>query len=186
MPEQKLLVIDDSPDIHGLVGVWLIDETIELHAAYDGPSGLQAARTLLPDLILLDVDMPGTNGFDVCAQLKLDAPTRDIPVVFLTGASDTAEKLRGLELGAIDYIIKPFDPAELRARVRASLRTKQLLDLLEQKAVILQESEERFRVLAENSSDVISRHNAAGEYQYVSPAATTVSVCLRSGKQVLS
>jgi diguanylate cyclase (GGDEF)-like protein/PAS domain S-box-containing protein len=174
MSKQTLLVIDDSQDIHPLVGVWLIDESIEIHSAFDGASGLEQARALSPDLILLDVDMPATDGFEVCAQLKADAKTRDIPVVFLTGASDTGEKLRGLELGAIDYIIKPFDPAELRARVRASLRTKHLLDLLAQKAIILQESEERFRVLAENASDVISRHNAAGEYQYVSPAAQTV------------
>ncbi|HSV16452.1 MAG TPA: response regulator, partial [Tepidisphaeraceae bacterium] len=174
MLKQTLLVIDDSQDIHPLVGVWLMDELIDIHSAFDGVGGLERARAIIPDLILLDVDMPGTNGFEVCAQLKADPITREIPVVFLTGASDANEKLRGLELGAIDYIIKPFDPAELRARVRVSLRTKHLLDLLAQKAVILQESEERFRVLAENSSDIISRHNAAGEYQYVSPAAQTV------------
>ena len=107
---------------------------MRLTAAHDGASGLAIARALKPDLILLDVDMPGTNGFDVCARLKQDEATRRIPVVFLTGASTTDEKLRGLDLGAVDYIIKPFDPAELRARVRASLRTKHLLDLLQPNA----------------------------------------------------
>ncbi len=170
MQNQKLLVIDDSQDIHGLVTIWLMDEPLEFYAAFDGPAGLAMALEILPDLILLDVDMPGSNGFDVCARLKQHESTRDIPIVFLTGASNTMEKLRGLELGAIDYIVKPFDPAELRARVRASLRTKHLVDLLEQKALFLQESEERFRVLAENSSDIISRHSADGIYLYVSPA----------------
>src|SRR4051794_24300383 len=123
MYRQTLLVIDDSQDIHGLIEVWLIDEPIDLHAAYDGAGGLAAARALRPDLILLDVDMPGSNGFDVCAQLKQDPTTRDIPVVFLTGTAEADQKLRGLELGAVDYIVKPFEPAELRARVRSSLRT---------------------------------------------------------------
>ncbi|MDB5319139.1 MAG: hypothetical protein JWN40_770, partial [Phycisphaerales bacterium] len=89
------------------------------------------------------------------------------PVIFLTGASSTDQKLKGLELGAIDYIIKPFDPAELRARVKTSLRTKQLLGSLQQ-------SEERFRFLAENSSDMISRHTRNGDFLYVSPACKNV------------
>ncbi len=127
-----------------------------------------------PDLILLDVDLPGLNGFQICAKLKADPATADIPIVFLTGASSTEEKLRGLELGAADYVIKPFDPAELRARVRSSLQTKGLMDLLAQKALTLQESEERFRVLAENSSDAISRHDPNGIYLYASPASRAI------------
>ncbi|HEV7301120.1 MAG TPA: EAL domain-containing protein [Tepidisphaeraceae bacterium] len=174
MPDQKLLVIDDSSDVHELVGVWLIDEPIELLAAYDATSGQAIAREHKPDLILLDVDMPGTNGFELCAQLKANPLTQQVPVVFLTGASTSEEKLRGLDLGAADYIVKPFEPAELRARVRVLLRTQQLLALLAQKATVLEESEARFRVLAENSSDVISRHDADGTYLYVSPACEAV------------
>ena len=170
MPHQKLLIIDDSPDVHDLVGVWLIEEPIELFHANDGATGVATAQAVHPDLILLDVDMPAADGFAVIAELKSLHDTCDIPVVFLTGASTTDQKLRGLDLGAVDYILKPFDPAELRARVRATLRSKQLLDLLEQKALNLQESEERFRVLAENSSDMIIRHSATGKYLYVSPA----------------
>ena len=100
MRRQKLLVVDDSPDTHQLVEVWLIDEPIDLHAAFDGAGGLDTARRLQPDLILLDVDMPGSDGFEVCARLKSDPITRDIPVVFLTGASDTEKKLRGQKAGA--------------------------------------------------------------------------------------
>jgi diguanylate cyclase (GGDEF)-like protein/PAS domain S-box-containing protein len=175
VPNQTLLIVDDSADVHALVGAWLADEPVDLHAAYDGASGVAMARRLRPDLILLDVEMPGAiDGFAACALLKADPDLRDVPVVFLSGASTTDEKLRGLDLGASDYVTKPFDPAELRARVRASLRTKQLLDLLAQKAVVLAESEERFRIIAENSSDMISRHDAAGRFLYVSPACRAV------------
>jgi diguanylate cyclase (GGDEF)-like protein/PAS domain S-box-containing protein len=145
----------------------LKDEPVELFHASDGAKGLDVARECSPDLILLDVDMPDPDGFEVCRRLKADNVTHEIPIIFLTGASSTEQKLKGLELGAIDYIIKPFDPAELRARVKASLRTKQLLDSLQQ-------SEERFRFLAENSSDMISRHKQDGEVLYISPACLNV------------
>jgi diguanylate cyclase (GGDEF)-like protein len=94
------------------------------------------AETLAPDLILLDVDMPDPNGFEVCRRLKLNEVLANTPIVFLTGAGTTEEKIRGLELGALDYITKPFDPAELRARVRAALRLKFMMDLLARKAQI--------------------------------------------------
>jgi diguanylate cyclase (GGDEF)-like protein len=133
---QRVLIIDDSRNIHALVKARLANEPVELHGAFDGVSGLKLAGELLPDLILLDVDMPDPDGFEVCRQLKGSPVTMSIPIVFLTGAGSTDEKIRGLELGAVDYITKPFDPAELRARVRAALRTKFLLDLLAKKAMI--------------------------------------------------
>ncbi|HEV8607609.1 MAG TPA: diguanylate cyclase [Tepidisphaeraceae bacterium] len=133
---QKILVIDDSSMIHALLTARLKDEPVQVTFANDGPSGLTSAGTLLPDLILLDVDMPGMDGFEVCRRLKADQQTRDIPVIFLTGASETDEKIKGLDLGATDYITKPFDMAELRARVRATLRTSYLLHLLSKKAMI--------------------------------------------------
>lgn len=148
MPSQKLLIIDDSPDIQDLVVAWLTGEPIEIFASLTGEEGLAVAVRVRPDLVLLDVDLPGFDGFEVCRRFKANPATADIPIVFLTGASSTEEKLRGLELGAVDYITKPFDPAELRARVRSSLNSKRLMDLLAQKALILQESEERFRVVA--------------------------------------
>jgi diguanylate cyclase (GGDEF)-like protein/PAS domain S-box-containing protein len=171
---QQVLIIDDSRDTHVLVKARLAGEPIDLLNAETGIAGIELARSARPDLILLDVDMPEPDGFEVCRRLKKDPITREIPLIFLTGVSSTEQKLKGLELGAIDYITKPFDPAELRARVRASLRTKQLLDLLSEKATILQVSEERFRFLAENSNDIISRHNLRGEVLYVSPACRTI------------
>jgi len=132
----KVLLIDDCPAIHGLVKARLRGEPIEIHCAFDGDTGIQAANTLAPDLILLDVQMPQMDGFEVCRRLKNDSRTMEISVIFLTGATSAEEKVKGLELGAVDYITKPFDPAELRARVRASLRTKYLIDLLARKAMV--------------------------------------------------
>ena len=133
---QKLLAIDDSESIHALLRVRLRDESVEIFSALDGSSGLEMAKQVGPDLILLDVEMPGSNGFAVCHELKRDPSTNSIPVIFLSGAGATDEKIRGLDAGAVDYITKPFDAAELRARVRAGLRTKFLLDLLSKKAMI--------------------------------------------------
>jgi diguanylate cyclase (GGDEF)-like protein/PAS domain S-box-containing protein len=167
MSNQKLLIIDDSEDIQELVRVWLSQEGLEFFSCSDGLGAQASASTVRPDLILLDVDLPGVDGFEICRRLKADPVTAEIPIVFLTGAASTEEKLRGLELGATDYVIKPFDPAELRARVRSSLHTKNLIDLLAQK-------EERFRLLAENSSDVISRQAIDGTFLYVSPASIAI------------
>lgn len=133
---QRILIVDDSQPIHTLVKARLADEPVELISAYDGESAIHLAGELQPDLVLLDVDMPVQDGFEVCRRLKSTPDTLAIPIIFLTGAASTEEKIKGLELGAVDYITKPFDPAELRARVRATLRTKYLMDLLAKKAMI--------------------------------------------------
>jgi diguanylate cyclase (GGDEF)-like protein len=133
---QRVLIIDDTKNIHALVKARLTGEPVELHSSFSSADGLAQAGTILPDLILLDVDMPDMDGFEVCRRLKQIPATMNIPIVFLTGAGSTDEKIRGLELGAVDYVTKPFEPAELRARVRAALRTKYLLDLLNKKAMI--------------------------------------------------
>ena len=136
MNPQRVLVIDDSEMIHKLVRARLADEPVEIHCATDADTGIALATRIDPDLILLDVEMPGCDGFEACRRLKQDAVLSCIPVVFLTGMSTPAQKVQGLELGAVDYVTKPFDPAELRARVRAALRTKYLMDLLAKRAMI--------------------------------------------------
>src|SRR6185437_15703899 len=133
---QRVLLIDDCYTIHGLIKARLKDQHLEWHSAYDGKEAVETAAKILPDLILLDVDLPECDGFEICRRLKDDPRTMDIPVVFLTGATSTEEKIKGLELGAVDYIAKPFDPAELRARVKVSLRTKLLTDLLTTRAMV--------------------------------------------------
>jgi two-component system, cell cycle response regulator len=131
-----ILVIDDSPEIHSLVKARLGKEQVAILSAYDGESGLIAAREHRPDLILLDIDMPGRDGFEICVDLKSDSMTSNIPVIFLSAAASTSEKIRGLEVGATDYVTKPFDAAELLARVRVSLRTRRMVDSLSHKAMI--------------------------------------------------
>jgi len=133
---QKLLVIDDSPEIHALLRVRLKDEPITLHFANSGEEGLSLATQITPDVILLDVHMDGMDGYEVCRRLKGDPATVNIPIIFISGADSADDKIRGLELGATDYVTKPFYPAELRARVRAALRTAYLMDLLSRKAMI--------------------------------------------------
>jgi two-component system cell cycle response regulator len=135
MPE-SVLIIDDSPDIHDLLAVRLRPEALVLHNAQSGEAGLAAAATLQPDLILLDVEMPGLSGFDVCRRLKDDPATAAIPVIFLTAAADVETKVAGFDLGATDYVTKPFQVAELRARVRAALRTARYQKLLAARAQV--------------------------------------------------
>jgi diguanylate cyclase (GGDEF)-like protein len=133
---QRVLIIDDDPLIAQLIGALLAEDPIEQIVACGGEAGLLAAEQHQPDLILLDVEMPGLDGFETCQRLKSNPATVALPIVFLTGAASIEQKIRGWDLGAVDYVLKPFEPAELRARVRSSLRTKALLDLLSRKAMI--------------------------------------------------
>jgi diguanylate cyclase (GGDEF)-like protein len=133
---QSVLAIDDTKDIHDLLRVRLRAEGVLLHHAHGAEDGLAMARALAPDLVLLDVDMPKMSGFDVCRRMKSDPATASIPIIFLTAASDVDDKVVGFDLGAIDYVTKPFNTAELRARVRAALRTKRYQDMLAHRAQI--------------------------------------------------
>jgi len=126
----KVLIIDDCPEAIALVKVRLSKDGLDVISANCGAAGLEAVRSQRPDLILLDVDMPDKSGFEVCRELKDDSKLSMIPVVFLSGADSAEDKVKGLNIGAVDYITKPFDAFELQARVNASLRTKYMQDLL--------------------------------------------------------
>lgn len=132
----SVLAIDDSPEVLALLQVRLKPEGIKLYTAATFDEGLAMAMELLPDLILLDVDIPEHSGLDLCRRLKEEGATSAIPIIFLTGSSDVETKVHGFDLGAIDYVTKPFHPAELRARVRAALRMKRAQDLLTERAQI--------------------------------------------------
>jgi two-component system, OmpR family, alkaline phosphatase synthesis response regulator PhoP len=119
MPSTKILVVDDEPRIRELVDVYLREEGYEVHAASDGPSGLAAARAYKPDLIILDVMLPGMDGIEVLTRLRRES---DVYVILLTARSEETDKLVGLTVGADDYVTKPFSPRELVARVKAALR----------------------------------------------------------------
>lgn len=128
------LVIDDSPDVHRLLKARLKNEEVELLGTMDSKEGLEWATQKLPAVILLDLDMPGMDGFQVLRALK-DCPlTHQIPVIVLSGMSAMQDKVTAFELGAVDFVAKPFEFTELRVRLRSTLRIHRLLQLLSTKA----------------------------------------------------
>ena len=135
-PRRRILLIDDSEPIHRLADRWLRPEDVELTFASSAEAGLEAAILCPPDLILLDVNLPDGGGLDFCRRLKGEEALMAVPILLLTGATSAEERLCGLDLGAVDHVTKPIDPAEFRARVRAALRTKHLTDLLANNAQI--------------------------------------------------
>ncbi|HVF52707.1 MAG TPA: response regulator [Actinomycetota bacterium] len=124
MPEDKalILVADDDADIVSFISVNLELEGFEVVKASNGAEALDLTHALHPDLLLLDVMMPVMDGFQVCESLRADVGTRNLPIIMLTAKSMSADKVVGLTAGADDYMIKPFDPLELIARVRSTLR----------------------------------------------------------------
>ena len=114
----RVLVIDDEAPIRMLCRVNLEAEGMEVLEAADGPSGLEKARSETPDVILLDVMMPGLDGWRVAEELLDDGRTRSIPIVFLTARAELRDRARGLDLGGVDYVTKPFNPVELAPLVR--------------------------------------------------------------------
>lgn len=119
---RKILVIEDEADILTLLKHYLRQEHFEIATAQNGFDGLAQAKTFHPDLILLDLMLPGLDGLSVNRSLKKDPLTSGIPVVILTAKADETDRIIGLELGADDYIVKPFNPKELLARIKAILR----------------------------------------------------------------
>jgi DNA-binding response OmpR family regulator len=120
----RILVVDDEPDLLILLEEHLRQEGYDVLTATTGMQAITKAREERPDIILLDVMMPGVSGFDVCNILQDFPETADIPVIFLTAVAETKRKVMGLNLGADDYITKPFDLHELAARVQAALRPR--------------------------------------------------------------
>ena len=117
----KVLVVDDEAPIRLLCRVNLEAEKMEVLEAADGESGLEAARAEKPDVVLLDVMMPGMDGWQVAERLLDDETTKEIPLVFLTARAELRDRARGLELGGVDYITKPFNPTELASVVERLL-----------------------------------------------------------------
>jgi DNA-binding response OmpR family regulator len=115
---RHILVVDDEPNIRELCRLYLEQEGFTVHEAPDGIEGVRLAKELHPDLVVLDLMMPGKSGFDVCKELR----ELDIPMIMLTARGDEVDKILGLELGADDYLTKPFSPRELVARAKVVLR----------------------------------------------------------------
>jgi two-component system phosphate regulon response regulator PhoB len=118
----RILVVDDEPDITALVAYHLARAGYRVSTASSGGEALKAAREEHPDLVVLDLMLPGVSGYDVLAELRKQEETRDVGVILLTARRDEADRIRGLSLGADDYLTKPFSPDELVLRVQAVLR----------------------------------------------------------------
>ncbi|KAF0112018.1 MAG: OmpR family two-component response regulator [Chloroflexi bacterium] len=119
MAAAKILLIDDEPSIHSVVTAYLKAEGYEYFSALDGPGGLNAARIFKPDVIILDVMLPGMDGIELLAALRRES---NVYVIMLTARSEETDKIVGLSVGADDYLTKPFSPRELIARIKAALR----------------------------------------------------------------
>ncbi|MFO7800822.1 MAG: hybrid sensor histidine kinase/response regulator [Desulfovermiculus sp.] len=157
MPQaERILIVDDLPDNITVLASAL--QEYEKSVALDGKTALQIARSLeQPDLILLDIMMPGMDGYHVCAALKADPRTREIPVIFVTALDEVADEAKGLETGAVDFIIKPVVPAIVQARVRTHLDLANSRKELERQNLLLKENEQ----LREHV-DQMARHDLKG------------------------
>jgi two-component system phosphate regulon response regulator PhoB len=122
MPKGTILVIDDEADLVELVRYNLVREGFHVIAAHDGESGLKLAEQKSPDLVVVDLMLPGIDGLEVCRRLRSESRTFKIPILMLTAKASESDRVIGLELGADDYVTKPFSPSELVARVKALLR----------------------------------------------------------------
>ncbi len=124
MPSDRILVVDDEEDLLELIDYNLSKEGYRVTCVASGEAAINTAKVMVPDLIVLDLLLPSVDGLDVCKALKGDPKTQSIPIVMLTAKSEEADVVTGLELGAEDYITKPFSPRVLLARIRAALRRK--------------------------------------------------------------
>lgn len=173
-----ILIVDDEPSARDTLEALLFGEGVdkghpyELAFANNGAQALEKATELIPDLILLDVMMPGMDGFEVCRRLRGDPPLADVPVIMVTALDDRDSRLRGLESGANDFVSKPFDRVELRARVYTitSLNRHRRLRTLE-----LEIERDRTRSILEALGEAVVVTDLDGTIQYVNPATTVLT-----------
>lgn len=178
-PALTLLVVDDVPaNIHELLEA--LKDEYRIQVARSGPKALELVESATPpDLILLDILMPEMDGYEVCRRIKATPAGSRIPIIFVTVVDATQEKVKGFGIGAADYITKPFDIDEVRARVRTHLELSRLRHVLEelvaQRTLLLEQSEEKYRILAEYSPNWEYWTSAGGGLLYMSPACQDVS-----------
>ncbi len=140
-----ILIVDDEPNAHVMLEALLCREGYNLNFASNGFEALQKASELTPDLILLDVMMPGMDGFEVCRRLRIDPLLAEVPVIMVTALDDRNSRLQGIEAGADDFLSKPFNSVELRARVRTITRLNRYRQLLDERANLQLANEELAR-----------------------------------------
>lgn len=154
----RILIVDDIPQNLRLLSAMLSEHNYEVRYAVNGRLAIEAARLSPPDLILLDISMPGMNGYEVCEALKSEAATRHIPVVFLSARDDLVDKVKAFAVGGVDYITKPFQSEEVLARVHTHLTLSHLQRHLEQLVI------ERTAELAAANEELTRLNNAYGRF----------------------
>lgn len=153
MAEEKILIVEDEEDVLELIRYNLEKNSYHTETATTGPAALSVAESVMPDLILLDLMLPGLDGLEVCRNLKKSPKTSDIPVVMVTAKGTEADIVTGLEMGAADYITKPFSPRILLARVRAVLRRGKPVEQSKSPVIRIHDIEidsRRYRVMVKN------------------------------------
>ncbi|GAB4444671.1 MAG: response regulator [Anaerolineae bacterium] len=182
--QSTILIVDDNIANLKFLIISFQRKGFEVLTVDSGEGALAMVEQQPPDIILLDILMPGIDGFETCRRLKAGDATKDIPVIFMTALAESVDKVKGLEIGAADYVTKPFDVTEVVARINTHLTIHRLQqNLLAQNRQLQQENEKRrrvqealresrgrYRLLAENSTDLISRQTLDGRLLYVSPA----------------
>ena len=167
-----ILIVDDNPDILKMLSQALVLAGYAVRTAYDGPSALTEAQQQPVDLILLDIAMPEMDGFAVCRQLKRTEATQDIPIIFMTAMSDVVDEVKGFQLGAVDYITKPFQFETVKARIHTHLTLQHLQNRLAQKNRRLQqEIAEREKTAKNLRLTQFSVDNAADAIFWIGPEA---------------
>ena len=156
-PENSVvvLIVEDDNELREILKLELESDGMTVLIVADGEDALNKARTILPDVILLDIVIPKIDGFTVARTLKKDKSTRHIPILMLTVADSKEDIIKGLDAGAIDYVTKPFFLPEVKARIKSIVRHKKLHDELEKAKEYLAQSEQKYRSLVENATDAI-------------------------------
>jgi len=156
-PDQSvIMVVDDNPDSLKLLSDILSEQGFQVRQALNGQLALAAAKQQSPDLFILDIRMPEMDGFELCRQLKNEATTCSVPVIFISGLNDSADKVKAFDIGGQDYITKPFEDTEVLARVKLHLEVssmrKNLENIVQQRTINLEESNTALKVLLEHRS----------------------------------
>jgi len=165
--QDTLLIVDDTPENIGVLFECLAVQNFKIFVAENGSDALEIAKEKHPDLILLDIMMPGINGFETCRQLKNIPQTQNIPVIFMTALSETSDKVKGFQLGAVDYVTKPFQQEEVLARINTHLTIRQLQNQLqvqnEQLIKLNQEKNEFLGIAAHDIKNPLTAIQSAAE-----------------------
>ncbi len=160
----KIYIVDDTPTNLQVLADYLIELGFEVFVAMDGEQAIEQVTQSCPDLILLDVMMPGIDGFETCRRLKTVDATKDIPVIFMTALSETVDKVKGFLAGAVDYVTKPIQQEEVLARITTHLALRQLQKDLQEKNTALQRAEENYRGVFENAVVGIFQTTLSGQF----------------------